>query len=156
MIKEADRILKKANLRGFGGDCGRVAIAINRVLFGGKGKYVVVTNPAFNKAFKTFFMGHVVVEWNGRLFDSSGLIEDEDTIETFGVIDEDDPDYDAAWKEAGFSKDPLTEDQKYGSESHYIDDVFGSQKDQEEAIISATKGSCSIKDAEKTLRSIKK
>ena len=43
-LKKADAIIRAAKLNGFGGNCGRVAIAINHVLFDGQGKYVVATN----------------------------------------------------------------------------------------------------------------
>lgn len=61
-VAEADRIIRRARLNGFGGNCGRVAVAINRVLFGGTGKYVVATNPFISEAFGRTFMAHVVVE----------------------------------------------------------------------------------------------
>ena len=37
-IRRANEIIRAAQLEGFGGRCGRVAIAINHVVFGGKGK----------------------------------------------------------------------------------------------------------------------
>ena len=70
-LKRADEVIRAAALEGFSGRCGRVAIAINRVIFGDKGRYVVATNPAINKHRKSLFIGHVAVEWKGRLFDSA-------------------------------------------------------------------------------------
>lgn len=140
-LKRADEVIRTANLEGFSGRCGRVAIAINRVVFGDKGRYVVATNPAINKHRKGVFMGHVAVEWKGRLFDASGVINDEDTFEAWGMVDHLDPDYDY-----------LTEDESLDGQLHYIDDLFRSRAAQEKAIEAATRGQCPLRDVERALR----
>jgi hypothetical protein len=144
-VKRADEIIRAANLIGFGGQCGRVAIAINHVLFGGKGRYVVATNPAINERWKRqrdgMFMGHVVVEWKKRLFDATGVVEDENDVEAWGMVDHTDPDYDY-----------LTEEQALDGQLHYIDDVYPSRAAQEKAIESGTRGRCPLRDVEHALR----
>lgn len=139
--KKADEIIRAARLEGFGGRCGRVAIAINRVVFGDKGRYVVATNPAISKHRGRLFVGHVAVEWKGRLFDATGLIDDEDTMESWGMVDHTDPDYVY-----------LTEDQASDGQLHYIDDLFRSRAAQEKAIEIGTRGQCPLRDVARALR----
>ncbi len=145
-LKRADEVIRAASLEGFSGRCGRVAIAINRVVFGDKGRYVIATNPAINKhrkgaGFSQVFMGHVAVEWKGRLFDAGGVIDDEDTFEAWGMVDHTDPDYDF-----------LTEEESLDGQLHYIDDLFRSRAAQEKAIESGTRGQCPLRDVEHALR----
>jgi len=140
-VKRADEILRAAGLQGFAGECGRVAIAINRVLFDGKGKYVVATNPHISEHERRMFMGHVVVEWKKRLFDATGVIEDENDVEAWGMVDHTDPDYDY-----------LTEEQALDGQLHYIDDVYPSRTAQEKAIESSTRGRCPMRAVEYALR----
>ena len=140
-VKRADEIIRATQLEGFSGRCGRVAIAINRVVFGDKGRYVIATNPHINEHRKQTFMGHVVVEWKGRLFDATGLIDDEDTVESWGMVDHTDPDY--AY---------LTEDEANEGQLHYIDDLFRSRAAQERAIEAGTRGQCPLRDVERDLR----
>jgi hypothetical protein len=139
--ERADEVIRAAHLDGFGGRCGRVAIAINRVVFGDKGRYVVATNPAISAHRKRLFMGHVVVEWKGRLFDATGGINDEHTVESWGMVDHTDPDYDY-----------LTEDEANDGQLHYIDDLFKSRAAQERAIEAGTRGQCPLRDVERALR----
>ena len=140
-IKRADEIIRAAQLEGFGGRCGRVAIAINRVVFGDKGRYVVATNMAITKHRGRLFVGHVVVEWKGKLFDATGVIGDESEVESWGMVDHTDPDYDY-----------LTEDQALDGQLHYIDDVHPSRTAQEKAIEAGTRGQCPLRDVERALR----
>lgn len=137
-VKEADEVIRRARLNGFGGNCGRVAVGINRVLFGGKGKYVVATNPHISKAFGRPFMGHVVVEWNGVLFDATGAIADEESVEAWGMVDPEDPDWEF-----------LTSDEAHDGQMHYLE---GERADIERQIMRGTRGSCSMRDVEKALR----
>lgn len=145
-LKRADEIIRAANLEGFGGQCGRVAIAINHVVFGDKGRYVVATNPHVNKhpAWKRenkgrLFMAHVAVEWKGRLFDARGLIEDESLIEDWAIIDEP-GDY------------AFTDEEAQDAQLHYIDDVYPNRTAQEKAIEAGTHGQCPLRDVERTLQ----
>lgn len=144
-VKRADEVIRAAHLDGFGGRCGRVAIAINRVVFDNKGRYVVATNPAISKHQGQLFMGHVVVEWKGRLFDATGIIGDEHDVEAWGMVDHTDPDYDY-----------LTEDQANDGQLHYIDDVYPSRAAQEKAIEAGTGTpwgqKCPLHDVERSLR----
>lgn len=149
-IERANLVIKCAKLRGFGGECGRVAIAINNVLFDGLGKYVIVTNEAYNRAVKDIFVGHVLVEFDNRLFDATGLVEDEEDLLTFGQFDDE-----AEWilrvMELGKDKDLLTEEERYASDLWYLDEI-GDKAAQEEIIVEQTAGSCSIKSVEKALK----
>lgn len=140
-LKRADEVIRAAHLDGFSGRCGRVAIAINRVLFDNKGRYVIATNPHINEHRGQLFMGHVVVEWKGRLFDATGGIDDEHTVESWGMVDHTDPDYDY-----------LTEDEANDGQLHYIDDVHPSRAAQEKAIENGTGGQCPLRDVEQSLR----
>ena len=140
-VRRANEIIRAAQLEGFGGSCGRVAIAINRVVFDEKGRYVVATNPAISAHRGQLFMGHVVVEWRGRLFDSTGVIDDEHEIESWGMVDHMDPDYDY-----------LTEEQALDGQLHYIDDIYPSRAAQERVIETGTRGQCPLRDVERSLR----
>jgi hypothetical protein len=140
-VGRADEVIRAAQIDGFGGQCGRAAIAINRVVFGNKGRYVVATNPHISEHRGRLFMGHVVVEWRGRLFDATGLVGDEHDVEAWGMVDHDDPDY--AY---------LTEDQALDGQLHYIDDLYPSRAAQERAIEAGTHGRCPLGDIERTLR----
>jgi hypothetical protein len=140
-VKRADEVIQAASLDGFGGRCGRVAIAINRVVFGDQGRYVVAMNPAISEHRKRLFIGHVVVEWKGRLFDATGIIDDEDTVESWGMVDHTDPDYDY-----------LTEEEALDGQLAYIDDLYPSRAAQERAIEAGTRGSCPLRDVERALR----
>ena len=82
--QEIIKILKKANLDGWGGDCGATAIAINKVLFNNKGKYLAGINSYLYE--KGYFIGHVAVEFDNSFFDSSGETTKE-KVESWGQID---------------------------------------------------------------------
>lgn len=139
-VRRADEIIRAAQLEGFGGRCGRVAIAINRVVFGDKGRYVVATNPTTSSHRGRPFIGHVVVEWKGRLFDATGIIDDEHEVESWGMIDHMDPDYDY-----------LTEEQALDGQLHYIDDTYPNRRTQERVIETGTRGQCPLRDVERSL-----
>jgi hypothetical protein len=140
-VKRANEIIRAAQLEGFGGRCGRAAIAINRVVFDNTGRYVVATNPTISAHRGRPFMGHVVVEWRRRLFDSTGVIDDEREVESWGMVDHTDPDYDY-----------LTEEQALDGQLHYIDDTYLSRAAQERAIETGTRGQCPLRDVERALR----
>jgi hypothetical protein len=140
-VRRADAVIRAAGLEGFGGRCGRVAIAINSVVFGDQGRYVVATNPHINEHRGKLFMGHVVVEWKGHLFDATGIIDDEHDVEAWGMVDHTDPDYDY-----------LTEEEANDGQLHYIDDIYPSRAAQEKAIEAGTRGQCPLRDVERALR----
>jgi hypothetical protein len=73
--------LENANLKGFGGDCGRAARAINSVLFDQRGKIVFAVNR--NVVDETGpFVGHVACRGpEGQLWDGSGGLSEADLRE---------------------------------------------------------------------------
>ena len=85
-------ILEEAELNGMHGACGAAAIAINRTIFNGTGAYLVAYNgPIYEKTGR--FFGHVAVKApNGTLWDAEGET-DQETIESWGMLAPDDPDY---------------------------------------------------------------
>jgi len=140
-LQRADTTIQAAQLEGFGGQCARVAIAINRIVFGDKGRYVIATNPAISKHRGRLFIGHAVVEWKGKLFDATGRIDDEHDIESWGMVDHTDPDY--AY---------LTESEALDGQLHYIDDTYPSRTAQEHAIETGTRRHCPLRDVERALQ----
>jgi len=85
------KVLKRASLYGFGGECAEAAIAINDVLFNEEGRIVAAINKwLWEKEGRV--VGHVAVEWGGSYWDSEGE-KDWDRIESWGMVDESDPDY---------------------------------------------------------------
>ena len=149
-IKRADEVIRAAQLEGFSGQCGRAAIAINRVVFDDKGRYVIATNPHVNKhpLWKRqaprggLFMAHVAVEWKGRLFDARGLIDDESLVEDWAIIDPHE-DWDML---------KLAEEEAQDAQLHYIDDRYPSRAAQERAIEAGMRGQCPLRDVERALR----
>jgi len=93
-------ILGEAHILGFGGECGAVAIAMNDVLFDGKGKLVAAVNmPLWRRG---HLVGHVGVEHRGIVWDSEGTYEGssiEEDFLAFGMVDPDDPHYQPLTKE---------------------------------------------------------
>lgn len=83
--------IKKLNLRGWGGHCGNAAIEINNKVFGGKGKYIVAVNKFLWEQYDEP-VGHVVVKFNEKLWDTNGLT-DMDHLESWGMVDENDSNY---------------------------------------------------------------
>jgi hypothetical protein len=101
-VSDISRQIKRAHLEGFGGQCGVAAVAINDVVFHGKGKLV----GAFNKAFfdKGILYGHVAVEMNGNYWDADARPKPWEEIESWGMLDEDSyreeaEEYDIDWDE---------------------------------------------------------
>lgn len=85
-------VIKSAGLHGFGGECGSVAVAINRVIFRGKGRLVAASNEHVNALWRQPFFGHVAVLYKNRFYDATGEIAEEDFIE-WGMVDPEDPAY---------------------------------------------------------------
>ena len=146
-VKRADEIIRTADLEGFSGRCGRVAIAINRVLFNNEGRYVIATNPWINEYESREYMGHVVVEWKGRLFDATGVIDDPETIRSWGMIDR------SELEELGLeflTDKQITDD----AELRYLDEFYSSRDLQEKIIQRQTggQGQCPLRDVERALR----
>jgi hypothetical protein len=85
-------LIKKLNLSGFGGDCPEAAILINKRVFQGKGKIM----GAFNKPMLEYGrhpLGHVAVLFDGNYWDADGRPKTLDEIESWGMLDYTDPDY---------------------------------------------------------------
>lgn len=85
------KVLERASLYGFGGECAEAAIAINDVLFNEEGRIVAAINKWLWKK-EGKIIGHVAVEWNGSYWDSEGE-KDWGGIESWGMLDESDLDY---------------------------------------------------------------
>jgi len=113
---QALEILAEASLPAGGGECGETAIAINRVLFGGKGEYVAVANKYLFEQ-KNRFAGHVGVRVGDDVWDAEGVWENEPEPEDFlawGMLDPEDPDYGFPTEEDAYEVvllDGLTEDE---------------------------------------------
>ena len=94
---------KEEGLSGWGGECGEVAIAINELLFGGRGQLVAAINVPMWKIFDRL-VGHVGVrDANGSIWDADGTYDDEEDKEEFrawGMVDPDDDDFDVSEEEA--------------------------------------------------------
>src|SRR3990172_3630691 len=84
--------IRAAKLHGFGGECGLVALAINRVVFGGRGVIVVATNWHITNARGTPFIGHVGVRFDDDIYDATGIVDYED-FRAWGMVDHLDPDF---------------------------------------------------------------
>lgn len=99
-VAEVIRIAASYGFTGFGGDCFAAAIAINRVLFCGKGAIVAGLNKSFFE--KGLIIGHMAVavrgidaESDGELvfWDADARQKSTDEIESWGMLDKYDPDY---------------------------------------------------------------
>lgn len=90
-------LARACGFSGFGGDCFAAAIAINRVVFDGRGKLVAGLNEAF--AEKQHFIGHMAVldpsstSASQVYWDADGRPKNIDEIESWGMLDVSDPDY---------------------------------------------------------------
>jgi hypothetical protein len=86
-----DRVLNRAGLYGFGGECGAAAVAINRVLFDNKGSLTAFVNKYLHDV-KDRMVGHVVVKWKDSYWDSDRE-KSRLEMESFGSLDRYDSDY---------------------------------------------------------------
>ncbi len=77
--------------QGMGGLCGQAAIAINRVVFSNAGGLVGCFNRAFYDAGR--LTGHVAVFKDGTYWDADASPKDKDDIESWAMLDLEDPDY---------------------------------------------------------------
>ena len=95
----------KNGLQGMGGACGETAIAINDVLFGGKGTYVAAVNEyLFNQG---KLVGHIMLKVGNEYWDTEQTfdVDDEDGIskfESWGMLDESDPDWELPDENAAY------------------------------------------------------
>ena len=96
----ADKI-KKLNLSGFGGNCPEAAIIINKNVFKNKGKIVGV----FNRAMLDYGqhpLGHVAVLYNDNYWDADAKPKTLDEIESWGMLDPTDVEYEELADDYGF------------------------------------------------------
>lgn len=95
---------RDAGLQGFAGNCGIAAVAINRVLFDGQGRIIAAFNEPFFDHGRC--IGHIVVEQPGTnppvYWDSDALPKDWEQVESWGVLDDSDPDYIEQARALGF------------------------------------------------------
>lgn len=124
---QVDKILKRAELEGFGGMCAEAAIAMNEVIFEGRGRLVAAVNEKLWKEGE--FVGHVAVEWEGSYWDAEGEKTWED-IESWGMVDESDPEY---------SFENL-------EEAYVVEKIYPSREELEEMF-----GGCNLQDLKRAL-----
>ncbi len=87
-------IAQDFGLSGMGGECGETAIAINKLLFDGRGQLVASVNKHLWRQGR--LVGHVGVRVDGVVWDAEGTYDDEEAMEEFmswGMVDPADPDY---------------------------------------------------------------
>lgn len=88
-ISEKIRSLK---IYGFGGFCGDAAVHINKQVFNNKGTYVIAANKFLWETAQRV-VGHVAVEYNGVYWDSDAEPKEQEDIESWGMVDPEDPEY---------------------------------------------------------------
>jgi hypothetical protein len=102
-------VLRRAaqlGLYGYSGYCAAAAVAINRVIFDGKGEIVGAFNEAFSD--EATLIGHVVVCYDDVFWDSDARPKDADDIESWGMLDPEDTDYKKRALELGIAYNDLT------------------------------------------------
>jgi hypothetical protein len=82
---------RELGFHGWGGDCFQAAIAINRVLFNGQGKYIGDFNAAFLDHGE--YVGHLAVGFDGALWDADGIPKGADDLDGWGSVEGDDATY---------------------------------------------------------------
>jgi hypothetical protein len=80
--------IKEYSGRGFAGDCGKFAIALNKYL-GGVGEYVAAINTQIWELGE-YWLGHVVLKVDNKLYDIDGEITDIERLRSWGMIDPED------------------------------------------------------------------
>lgn len=133
----ASRVLQIANLYGFGGECAETAIAINDVLFNGEGRIVAAVNKWLWESERRM-VGHVAVEYGDMYWDAEGQKNWED-IESWGMLDEEDPDYD-------FGDDP----EEKINRAYEVEKIYPTREDLLESF-----GGCNLGEKKKILSDVK-
>lgn len=83
---------KTLGLKGFGGECFAAAVALNRVIFDGKGSPIAALNgPLYEEAGHA--VGHAAVSYRDACWDADGRPKGEEEIESWGMLDPEDSDY---------------------------------------------------------------
>lgn len=103
-------LAKKNGLRGMGGECGELAVAMKRVLFANKAEIVAGLNSAFEK--HNHLIGHFAVRINDEVwgccqFDERGIAISDEDVESWGMLDPDDLDFKEAAHRLGFEFTPV-------------------------------------------------
>ena len=93
--------IRSLNLNGFGGDCPEAAVLINNNVFKNKGKIVGVFNRAMLE-YGQHPLGHVAVLYNGDYWDADAKPKTFDEIESWGMLDPTDIDYENLADDYGF------------------------------------------------------
>lgn len=109
-------LAKERGLNGWGGHCASAALAINRLLFNGQGVYLVACNRALLS--QGHIAGHVAVMFNGSFYDSDATEKEFEDIESWGMLDEHDPDYASCFT----ASDPWDEEKAMEVVSFTIDE----------------------------------
>lgn len=91
--RDVSHRIRALKLNGFGGGCHDAAHAINRHVFGGRGRIVGAANTFWLKRGR--FLGHVAVEYGGKFWDADAQPKDYEDIESWGMLDPEDSDYHA-------------------------------------------------------------
>jgi hypothetical protein len=90
-VEHVQKVLDRAKIYGFGGECAEAAIAINDVLFNEEGVLVAAVNKwIFENEGRA--VGHVAVQWGDGYWDAEGK-KDWEEIESWGMVDESDSDF---------------------------------------------------------------
>ena len=97
-------VARANGLRGMGGECGELAVAMNRVLFDGNAEIVAGLNTAFLQ--RDYLIGHFAVQIpfgpdEVCVFDVAGEPISYDSLESWGMLDPHDSDYADRAKELG-------------------------------------------------------
>lgn len=130
-IQDVLQRAEEAGLNGMGGRCGWAAIAINRVLFDGQAQMSGAFNAAFMR--KGAAIGHVAVFHDGAYWDSDASPKDFEEIESFGMLDEHDPDYQERAEELGI-KWPTPDNADEADEEHPAYEVLVSRMTEKEIL----------------------
>lgn len=117
------RRAREAKLRGFGGECAEVAIAINDVLFNDEGILVAAVNKWLWEN-EGRMVGHVAVEWNRSYWDAEGKKEWEN-IESWGMLDPEDPDYDFGTEDSELKVERANEVERVAPSKEELVEYFG-------------------------------
>jgi hypothetical protein len=108
-IKAVMDLARENGISGMSGECGELAVAMKRILFGGEAILVAGLNAEFEK--HNHLIGHFAVriddeEWGCANFDERGIPVPDDEIEAWGMLDPTDTDYLEAADELGFTYTP--------------------------------------------------
>lgn len=104
-IEEINSKIEALKIHGWGGACGQAAIQINKQVFDGQGEYIAALNNFWLE--RDRWVGHVAVLYGDELWDSDGLIEDQEDLRAWGMLDPEDPDWNVpGWdEEAAYDAD---------------------------------------------------